>query len=1220
MKEIFLDYLEASAIAGIIILGVALLSAVIDKKFTAKWKYWVWLLIAIRLIIPFNAEFESAPAKIEVAVPDRVISAPARTEITPGEDLSTEPENDLSTDFVPAVTQPDSGAQTGLQEEQPGKEAPQITEEPAVRKEITLLDAAAVIWFLGAAVFFIWNVAVYAAFRKRTIAEGKAAGEKIKAALSKTKAELFIKNEIEVLVCKNVKSPMVMGFLAPKLVLPKEDYGETELYFILRHELTHYKRRDTLYKAVLLLANALHWFNPAVWLMQKLAGADLEVSCDALVVEGGDMETRRRYSETILASVHKEKAACGVFSTHFYGGAKTLKKRFANILSTEKRKKGIVAFVAVLVVTAVLGSTVACSADSGLPSDEEVTELIMKAQSVYQPADYTVLEAAKTGTQLYDISYEEIKNFNEVVPEIFSEKGIAELKSVQIPEIGENVFVENAEKYYRLLSVTDEDIIYYNAVLSVELIEQNENSFIYEIMHKSLDKFGNSKEYTSYITIAEQDGKYLVESFDSKRYALPGKEATGGSAFYSIEYSEPEIIADHIAALNQLSWGNYGAEFEEHKYGTFLFKEYPDEITDIPDAVTFENLSYGSEEKPTFEGYYIDPFERTVQEVTNYSLKAHIYKYLREYFSEDIVYAEQENIDRYFVEFDGKLYKGLGNIGNIGITYGNSEIISQTDRTITASAHVYVEYSQQEIGTVVIDFEKKAGNKWVITSVSEISEPAVEGLSYEENGLLGLIGKNGEKLTEAKYNKIFEEEFFGEIPVYRCAVKDGFRWDLKFDYTNYGEPEITNVENLEFYLVDENGKELLPEPYHTFFYYLNENGNDVIEGYKYGSRYVYERQSDGSFELIETDYGGDTGRIISGMNEIHYHWGGGLIGYGLEYYGENILEPIYDDIQCYFADRIIVREGMTINSPDEARTKIIDTEGNIISAEYNYIFYGFLDDGRYVGMAICTELPVSYWPDENGNPPESGRWFVDKDGNKISERFMYNGVSYLSGTYSADTEITLVDENGEEISVKLSDYALTPNNGTMLTQSEIDRVSKEFNNHIATGGVTYANAAGRFFSSEYTKPEELDPVNFLLYFPSGSTIKDEAEFEDLKKVWASYGQNVQEGTTIDDYPVPLHKIPRSEVNEVFEKYMGITIENLEKFDLDYLAEHHIYYMEKYDCFYTTTSDADFSYFRCVSGEKLSDGTVILYNDNQKVLTLKKQPDGSYFIYSYQSLG
>lgn len=56
------------------------------------------------------------------------------------------------------------------------------------------------------------------------------------------------------------------------------------LYFILKHELIHYKQKDLWYKLLLLMAQVIHWFNPLVYIMVEQAEQDLEARCDLKVV------------------------------------------------------------------------------------------------------------------------------------------------------------------------------------------------------------------------------------------------------------------------------------------------------------------------------------------------------------------------------------------------------------------------------------------------------------------------------------------------------------------------------------------------------------------------------------------------------------------------------------------------------------------------------------------------------------------------------------------------------------------------------------------------------------------------------------------------------------------------------------------------------------------------------------------------------------------------
>lgn len=114
------------------------------------------------------------------------------------------------------------------------------------------------------------------------------------------------------------ESPMIIGFLKPVLILPKEQYSAEKLYFILKHELVHLKRGDVYLKLLFVTANAVHWFNPLIWIMQKEAVIDMELSCDERVTQGADYAMRKAYTETLLSMLHRQYNRRTTLSTQFY--------------------------------------------------------------------------------------------------------------------------------------------------------------------------------------------------------------------------------------------------------------------------------------------------------------------------------------------------------------------------------------------------------------------------------------------------------------------------------------------------------------------------------------------------------------------------------------------------------------------------------------------------------------------------------------------------------------------------------------------------------------------------------------------------------------------------------------------------------------------------------------------------------------------------------------
>lgn len=120
------------------------------------------------------------------------------------------------------------------------------------------------------------------------------------------KRELQIRSSVCVVAYSGASSPMMTGFLRPVVILPDVHYDGEKLYFILKHELIHWKRKDVSVKLLLAAANAVHWFNPLIWVMRKEAVIDMELSCDERVTQDAGYAVRKAYTETLLSVIHQQ--------------------------------------------------------------------------------------------------------------------------------------------------------------------------------------------------------------------------------------------------------------------------------------------------------------------------------------------------------------------------------------------------------------------------------------------------------------------------------------------------------------------------------------------------------------------------------------------------------------------------------------------------------------------------------------------------------------------------------------------------------------------------------------------------------------------------------------------------------------------------------------------------------------------------------------------------
>lgn len=84
--------------------------------------------------------------------------------------------------------------------------------------------------------------------------------------------------------------PGVVGLFRPVLMLPAgitERLRPCELDAIIAHELCHLRRRDNLAAALHMIVEALFWFHPIVWWLEKRLVDARELACDEEVLQTG---------------------------------------------------------------------------------------------------------------------------------------------------------------------------------------------------------------------------------------------------------------------------------------------------------------------------------------------------------------------------------------------------------------------------------------------------------------------------------------------------------------------------------------------------------------------------------------------------------------------------------------------------------------------------------------------------------------------------------------------------------------------------------------------------------------------------------------------------------------------------------------------------------------------------------------------------------------------
>lgn len=353
--DLILRIAQISLSTSLLILLLLLLVPLLQKRYRAKWRYMAWLLIAVRLLIPFSPTFPQSLVRIEMPVPVApVISQPV--------------ENTPSTGITPAIVEADT--------------LPEIAvESPIVSStDIPPLQIMGSLWIAGALIFLLFQISSYWVFlwtlRRRGYNE---VPKHIHETLIRISSEMDIRKPPMPLISSAVDAPVLAGIIHPHILLPHEKYSDGEVSFILRHELVHYRRKDMWYKLVLLLANTIHWFNPLVYVMTAKAAKDIELVCDDDVTQNLSEDDRVSYGETILAALPINRRLTFMFSTQFGSTKKNIRFRLRNLFDRKVKSKGIAALcvvaVCAVVLTGMIPVSAAASSSNPLMSDGAVTEL-----------------------------------------------------------------------------------------------------------------------------------------------------------------------------------------------------------------------------------------------------------------------------------------------------------------------------------------------------------------------------------------------------------------------------------------------------------------------------------------------------------------------------------------------------------------------------------------------------------------------------------------------------------------------------------------------------------------------------------------------------------------------------------------------------------------------------------------------------------------------------
>lgn len=326
MTTIFWNLIQVGLTTSVVLLPILLLCAVLRRRYPARVVCALWVIFAVRLLVPVQNSFPDAPVQVtprttlvEVQTMQTGESV-SETSGTKNEPVIAEPQPIIERHWVPA------GAA--------------VTAE--TQKSIAFDEILALVWAVGAAAFFVGSMLSYRRFVHRVRRTARDVRDLELLRIYESECErLGLRQRIPLRQTPEADGPMLVGLVQPVLLLPKGGIPLADAPLILRHELTHAKHKDVLCKMVFLLARCVHWFNPVVHLLAWQGAQDLEIACDQSVVHGLDTDAKRQYGQCILNGVARRMYGGTMLTTRLTGGGKAMKTRLQALFSPNKKRRGV---------------------------------------------------------------------------------------------------------------------------------------------------------------------------------------------------------------------------------------------------------------------------------------------------------------------------------------------------------------------------------------------------------------------------------------------------------------------------------------------------------------------------------------------------------------------------------------------------------------------------------------------------------------------------------------------------------------------------------------------------------------------------------------------------------------------------------------------------------------------------------------------------------------
>ncbi len=360
--------------SSVLIAVIALARLLLRKRVSQRLIYGLWLLVALRLLIPIQfgqssfsvaaltekIETNSKPIQQIQEGLQQPIVGPSRKELydqllndyllqyRPLPDSGSNAAPDSGPDLTPDTAPISPSPVTPEVEAQIQEQVAQQLQGPSLQEILLIL------WIGGVALMALWFLIANLAFLRKA-KRGRAPWE----------------GSPKVWVSPNVPTPCLVGLFRPRIYLTPDCVQDpASLEHVLTHERCHLRQGDHIWSLVRCVCLCVYWFDPLVWLAAILSKRDCELACDEAALKRLGDEARIPYGKTLLATVSRSRSPAHIFetATAMSESKKQLKERMCFIV--KKPKTLLTAAIMLILVAAIVTG---CAFSGGKPGETPST-------------------------------------------------------------------------------------------------------------------------------------------------------------------------------------------------------------------------------------------------------------------------------------------------------------------------------------------------------------------------------------------------------------------------------------------------------------------------------------------------------------------------------------------------------------------------------------------------------------------------------------------------------------------------------------------------------------------------------------------------------------------------------------------------------------------------------------------------------------------------------